>query len=173
MFFSDSLLSDPCKAHQAHRQQPSTEQGWHFKERMMIGCLPVRYGKKMLLWKVQRKFQSISLIFRHVVLCTKFFHVARHESNYVEVANAKSLKDEFRILTLQSQISVDTSHQEGHLFHLNSWHKYCSFMNKLLLQKWCSPQVGERIAFTFPVTKWICIFDRHFRNSFLAGCKKL
>lgn len=43
--FSDSLLSDPCKAHQAHRQEPSTEQGWHFKERMMIGCLPARYGK--------------------------------------------------------------------------------------------------------------------------------
>lgn len=125
MFFSDSLLSDTCKAHQTHRQEPLTEQGWHFRERMMIGCLTVHY-RKMHHWKVQRKFQSISLIFHRVVLGTKFFHVARHESNYVDVANAKSQKDEFKILTLQFQISVDTSHQEEHLFRLNSWHKYCS-----------------------------------------------
>lgn len=81
------------------------------------------------------KFLSISLVLYHVVLSAEPFHVAQHELNYVEVANAKSQKGEFQILILQLQISVDTSHQGGHLFHLSSWHKYCSSMNKLQLEK--------------------------------------
>lgn len=69
------------------------------------------------------------------MLSIESFHVAQHELNYVEVANAKSQKGEFKIPILQLRISVDTSYQEGHLFHLSPWHKYCSFMNKLQLKK--------------------------------------
>lgn len=77
------------------------------------------------------------------MLSTEPFHIAQHELNYVEAANAKSRKGELKILILQLRISVDTSHQEGHLFHLDSWHKYCSFMNKLQLEKMMFP-IGKR-----------------------------
>lgn len=83
------------------------------------------------------------MAFHCVVLSTKSFHIAQHELKYVEAAKAKSQKGEFKILILQLQISVDTSHQEGHLFHLSSWHKYCSFMNKLQLEKMIFP-TGKR-----------------------------
>lgn len=146
MAFFNNFLSDISKARQTWRQEHLTEQGWHFKERMMIGCLTA-HARNKHLWKVQWKFQSISLVFHCAVLSTESFHVAQHELNYVEVANAKSQKGEFKILILQLRISVDTSHQEGHLFHLSSWHKYCSFMNKLPLEKWCSPQVEGRHCF--------------------------
>lgn len=77
------------------------------------------------------EISRISLVFYHVVPSTASFHVAQHELNYVQAADVISQKGEFQTLILQLQISVDTSHQEGHLFHLSFLHKYCSFMNTL------------------------------------------